>query len=329
MAKIKVVINGFCRTGRSVFKIAQNRSDIEIVAIRTNKNAEQCAYLLKHDSVYGNYAKAVGTGDKSLFVGDGIISIISDKRTARLPWGDLGVDVLIDVGCATDAAELRRHQTAGAKRVVSLSCCADFETIVMGVNDEAIDVSTDIVCGGDAVVGSVTPVIAVLDQVIGVDAAMIASVGDGCYASKSLRANRLGESDLVAATADYGRVLQAILPEISSAVGGLSICRRGYGNVGLSTVSLLLHEMSSASKVNDILAHAAREPLYNGILSVTDGELVAEDFRGNSYSATVDAGLTTLVGGRLVQVSTWYDGEWASANRLVELAVETGRYIRH
>ena len=94
-------------------------------------------------------------------------------------------------------------------------------------------------------------------------------------------------------------------------------------------MSLLLHEISSASKVNDILSHAAREPLYNGILSVTDGELVAEDFRGNSYSATVDAGLTTLVGGRLVQVSAWYDGEWASANRLVELAVETGRYIRH
>ena len=139
----------------------------------------------------------------------------------------------------------------------------------------------------------------------------------------------MGDSDLVAMAADYGQRLQAVLPNVASAVSGLAISSRQYGNVGLSTVSLLLRESIAAKKINEILTHAAREPLYNGILTVTDKELVAEDFRGNSYSSTVDAGLTTVVGERLAQVSAWYDGEWASANRLVELAAETGRYARN
>ena len=327
MVKIKVAINGFCRFGRSVFKIAQSRSDIEIAAIRTHLSAEQCAYLLKHDSIYGHYAKAIGTGDASLYVGDRIISIISDKRTTKLPWGDLGVDVLIDAGCQTDAAELRRHRTAGARRVASLSQCADFATIVIGVNDGLVNASTDIVCSGDAAISSVAPVIAALDQAVGVEAATITAAGSYHFAGSLLKTERLGDSDLVAA--DYGQRLQAVLPNVASAVSGLAISSRQYGNVGLSTVSLLLREPVAAKKINEILTHAAREPLYNGILAVTDKELVAEDFRGNSYSSTVDAGLTAVVGERLAQVSTWYDSEWASANRLVELAAETGRYARN
>ena len=322
MVKIKVAINGFCRFGRSVFKIAQSRSDIEIAAIRTHLSAEQCAYLLKHDSIYGHYAKAIGTGDR-------IISIISDKRTTKLPWGDLGVDVLIDAGCQTDAAELRRHRTAGARRVASLSQCADFATIVIGVNDGLVNASTDIVCSGDAAISSVAPVIAALDQAVGVEAATITAAGSYHFAGSLLKTERLGDSDLVAMAADYGQRLQAVLPNVASAVSGLAISSRQYGNVGLSTVSLLLREPVAAKKINEILTHAAREPLYNGILAVTDKELVAEDFRGNSYSSTVDAGLTAVVGERLAQVSTWYDSEWASANRLVELAAETGRYARN
>lgn len=329
MVKIKVAINGFCRVGRSVFKIAQSRSDIEIAAIRTHLSAEQCAYLLKHDSIYGHYAKAIGTGDASLYVGDRIIPIISDKRTTKLPWDDLGIDVLIDAGCQTDAAELRRHRTAGARRVASLSQCADFATIVMGVNDGLVNVSTDIVCSGDAAISSVAPVIATLDQAVGVEAATITAAGSYHFAGSLLKTERLGDSDLVAMAADYGQRLQVVMPNVASAVSGLAVSSHQYGNVGLSTVSLLLREPVAVKKINEILMHAAREPLYNGILAVTDKELVAEDFRGNSYSSTVDAGLTTVVGERLAQVSAWYDGEWASANRLVELAAETGRYARN
>ena len=329
MVKIKVAINDFCRVGRSVFKIAQSRSDIEIAAIRTHLSAEQCAYLLKHDSIYGHYAKAIGTGDVSLYVGDRIIPIISDKRTTKLPWYDLGIDVLIDAGCQTDAAELRRHRTAGARRVASLSQCADFATIVIGVNDGLVNASTDIVCSGDAAISSVAPVIAVLDQAVGVEAATITAAGNYHFAGSLLKTERLGDSDLVAMAADYGQRLQAVLPNVASAVGGLAISSHQYGNVGLSTISLLLREPVAAKKINEILTHAAREPLYNGILAVTDKELVAEDFRGNSYSSTVDAGLTAVVGERLAQVSAWYDYEWASANRWVELAAETGRYARN
>lgn len=288
-----------------------------------------CAYLLKHDSIYGHYAKAIGTGDASLYVGDRIIPIISDKRTTKLPWDDLGIDVLIDAGCQTDAAELRRHRTAGARRVASLSQCADFATIVMGVNDGLVNASTDIVCSGDAAISSVAPVIATLDQAVGVEAATITATGNYRFAGSLLKTERLGDSDLVVMAADYGQRLQAVLSNVASAVSGLTVSSRQYGNVGLSTISLLLREPVAAKKINEILTHAAREPLYNGILAVTDKELVAEDFRGNSYSSTVDAGLTSVVAVRLAQVSAWYDGEWASANRLVELAAETGRYARN
>ncbi|TWP17476.1 hypothetical protein EUA68_02340, partial [TM7 phylum sp. oral taxon 352] len=229
----------------------------------------------------------------------------------------------------TDAAELRRHRTAGARRVASLSQCADFATIVMGVNDGLVNASTDIVCSGDAAISSVALVIAALDQAVGVEAATITAAGSYHFAGSLLKTERLGDSDLVAMAADYGQRLQAVLPNVASAVSGLAVSSRQYGNVGLSTVSLLLRESIAAKKINEILTHAAREPLCNGILAVTDKELVAEDFRGNSYSSTVDAGLTAVVGERLAQVSAWYDGEWASANRLVELAAETGRYARN
>ena len=165
-----------------------------------------------------------------------------------------------------------------------------------------------------------------LDQAVGVEAATITATGNYHFAGSLLKTERLGDSDLVAMAADYGQRLQAVLSNVASAVSGLTVSSRQYGNVGLSTISLLLREPVAAKKINEILMHAAREPLYNGILAVTDKELVAEDFRGNSYSSTVDAGLTTVVGERLAQVSSWYDGEWASANRLVELAAETGRY---
>lgn len=316
--------------GRSVFKIANSRSDIEIVAIRTEKTPEECAYLAKHDSIYGSYAKAVNVRQDAVIVGDNNVTIVNEKSTTKLPWRKLNVDVVIDVSHHTDAAELRRHKTAGAKRVISLSRCSDFPTVVAGVNDEIVGVKTDIVCRGSAVTSSIAPILAALDEEIGIDAVTVSSVSDAQHISHSLQVNRLDESDLIAVSGEYGDAIRAVLPDADFTIDGIAIHSDDKrSKVGLSTLNILAKDDTTAGDINAILTHASHTPMFSGILSVTDNKLVAEDFRGNSYSSIVDAAMTSVVGGKLVQVSAWYDCEWSSANRLVELAVDSGRFARN
>lgn len=336
--KTRIAINGFGRIGRNAFKVAFERSDCEIVAINDLTDTRTLAHLLKHDSNYGTYQHDVSSDETHLSVNGKKIKVLAEKDPAALPWAELKIDVVIEsTGFFVDPAKARAHIDAGAKKVV-ISAPAKGEgatTIVLGVNEDKLEHAEDIVSNASCTTNCITPVAAVIEHAFGIEKAMMTTVHSYTASqklqdapSKDLREGRNAAENIVPTTTGASIAAGQALPALQGIFGGLSV-RVPTPVVSMSDFVIITKKNVTAEEVNDAFRKAAKEPYYQGILEVTDEELVSSDFIGNSHSAIVDTKLTAVVGGNMLKVVAWYDNEWGYSNRLVEVVADLGKHLHH
>ncbi len=339
----KIAINGFGRIGRNAFKIAFDRSDIEVVAINDLTDNKTLAHLLKHDSSYGEYSShdgrvhEVSFDENSITVDGKKIKTFAETDTAKLPWGELGIDVVIEsTGFFVDPAKARAHiDPAGAKKVIiSAPAKGDgADTIVLGVNDDKIKDATDIISNASCTTNCITPVMAVLETNFGIDKAMMTTVHSYTASqklqdapAKDLREARAAAENIVPTTTGASIAAAKALPALEGRFGGLSV-RVPTPVVSMSDFVVVLKRDVTVEEVKEVFKKAAALPFYQGILDVTEEELVSSDFKGNAHSCIVDLPLTAVVGGNMLKVVAWYDNEWGYSNRLVELTADVAKTI--
>lgn len=335
--KVKIAINGFGRIGRSAFKIAFDRPDIEIVAVNDLTDTKTLAHLLKHDSNYGEYQKEVSFDEQNIIVEGQKIKVLAEKDPTALPWKDMGVDVVIEsTGLFTDPSKAQAHITAGAKKVI-ISAPAKGDgsaTIVLGVNEETIDSAGEIINNGSCTTNCIAPVAAVLEAKFGIEKAMMTTIHSYTASqklqdapAKDLREARNAATNIVPTTTGASIATAQVIPTLMGVFEGLSI-RVPTPVVSIIDLVVVTKHDVTVEEVNQAFKDAAAEPFYQGILTATEEELVSSDFIGNSHSAIVDLKLTKVAGGNLVKVIAWYDNEWGYSNRLIELTADVGKKIK-
>lgn len=335
--KTKVAINGFGRIGRSAFKIAFERSDLEIVAINDLTDTKTLAYLLKHDSNYGNYQHEVSADDNGIVVNGQHIKVTAERDPAALPWGALEVDVVIEsTGRFTAKEDAELHIKAGAKRVViSGPTKSDgVDTIVLGANEANLEGATDVVSNASCTTNSIAAVMSILDGAFGIEKAMLTTVHSYTASqvlqdapAKDLREGRNAAENIVPTTTGAAVAVALTVPQLKGKFDGMSV-RVPTPVVSLSDVTILFKRNVTKEEINATLKQAAKEPFFQGILAVSEEPLVSGDYIGNSHSGIVDLLLTNVVAGNLAKVVVWYDNEWGYSNRLVELVADTGALLK-
>lgn len=327
----KIAINGFGRIGRNAFKLAFERSDIEIAAINDLTDTKTLAYLLKHDSTYGNYHREVSFNENSIIVDGKEIRVFAEKDPANLPWNQLEIDVVLEAtGLFTDPAKARAHINAGAKKVV-ISAPAKGEGakfIVLGVNEHELTREDEIISNASCTTNCIAPVMAVLEREFGIEKSMMTTVHSYTASqrlldapAKDLREARSAAENIVPTTTGAAIATAKVIPALDGKFDGLSV-RVPTPTVSLSDITAVLRRNVPKEEINEVFKRAAAEPFYQGILGITDEPLVSSDFKGNSHSCVVDLSLTNVVGGNLIKVVAWYDNEWGYSNRVVELVAD-------
>ena len=335
--KTKVAINGFGRIGRNAFKIAFERADLDIVAINDLTDTKTLAHLLKYDSNYGTYDQEVKFDDKNLIVAGQSIAVLAEKDPLKLPWKDLGIDVVIEsTGFFTKHDQLLMHITAGAKRVILSAPEKDdthHDTYVMGVNEKDLKPEHQIISNASCTTNCITPVMAVVEANFGIEKAMMTTVHSYTASqklqdapAKDLREARNAAENIVPTTTGASIAAAKALPALAGIFGGMSV-RVPTPVVSLSDFVIITKKPVTVEEVNAAFKKAAAEPYQQGILDYTEEELVSSDYIGNSHSAIVDSKLTAVIGGNMLKVVAWYDNEWGYSNRLVEMVAEAGKQV--
>ena len=331
---VKVAINGFGRIGRNALKILLDRHDVQVVAINDITDAQTLAHLLKHDSSYGTYEKKVSFGENSIIVNTREIPVYAEKDPANLPWKKLGVDVVIEsTGFFTDPAAAKAHIDAGARRVV-ISAPAKGEgakTVVLGVNEEIVSGEDVIVSNASCTTNCIAPIMKVLEEEYGIEKAMMTTVHSYTGSqrlldapAKDLREARSAAENIVPTSTGASKAAALTIPSLKDKFNGLSV-RVPTPVVSLSDITAVLKRDVTKDELVKFFKRIAKEPYYEGIIGVTEEELVSSDFIGDPHSCIVDLPLTDVVGGNMIKVVAWYDNEWGYSNRLVELAVDFGK----
>lgn len=332
----KIAINGFGRIGRNAFKIAFDRDDLEIIAVNDLTDTKTLAYLLKHDSNYGTYKHEVSSDEENIIVSGHKVRVLAEKEPSKLPWRDLGVDIVIEsTGRFTDKEGAEQHLQAGAKRVViSGPTKSDgIDTIVIGANEDNVSKATPVISNASCTTNSLGAVMAILDSEFGVEKSLLTTVHSYTASqalqdapSKDLREGRNAAENIVPTTTGAAIAVTMTLPQLKDKFDGLSI-RVPTPVVSLSDVTALLKRGVTVEEVNSVFKKAAAEPYFQGILGVSEEPLVSSDYIGDSHSGIVDLLLTKVVDGNLVKVMVWYDNEWGYSNRLVELTADVGKSV--
>jgi glyceraldehyde 3-phosphate dehydrogenase len=330
---VKVGINGFGRIGRNVFRAAHGRRDLEITAVNDITDPPTLAHLLKYDSILGNYPGTVSPDGDALTVDGTRIKVFAEKDPGNLPWRDLGIDIVIEsTGLFTDATKAKAHIERGGARKVIISAPAKNEdiTIVLGVNGERYDPKQhNVVSNASCTTNCLAPVAKVLHDSFGIVAGLMTTVHS--YTSdqrlldaphKDLRRARAAALSVIRTSTGAATAMALVMPELKGRFHGISL-RVPTPDVSLVDLSVTTRDPVSADTINEALREAAASDL-KGILAVTEDELVSADFKGNPYSAIVDAPLTMVVGDRYGKVFAWYDNEWGYSCRVVDLAVYMG-----
>jgi glyceraldehyde 3-phosphate dehydrogenase len=334
--KTRVAINGFGRIGRNAFKVAFERSDVEVVAINDLTDTKTLAHLLKHDSNYGTYQHEVTFDETNIIINGKPVKVLAEKDPAALPWADMKVDVVIEsTGFFVDPAKARAHVDAGAKKVV-ISAPAKGEgatTVVLGVNEDKLENASDIISNASCTTNCITPVAAVIESAFGIEKAMMTTVHSYTASqrlqdapAKDLREARNAAENIVPTTTGASIAAGQALPALQGIFGGMSV-RVPTPVVSLSDFVIITKRNVTVEEVNSAFKKAASEAFYQGILDVTEEELVSSDFIGNSHSCIVDLKLTAVIGGNMLKVVAWYDNEWGYSNRLVEVVADAGRLL--
>lgn len=334
---IRVAINGFGRIGRNVLRSAKQsgRTDLDFVAVNDLADNGTLAHLLKHDSVHGSYPGSVELSDEGLVVdGDGI-AVLSERDPARLPWGTMGIDVVVESTGLFRSRELAsKHLQAGARKVVISAPAQDEDiTVVLGVNHHLYDPARHhLISNASCTTNCLAPVAKVLLERFGIVRGLMTTIHaytagqavlDGPH--KDLRRARAAALSMIPTTTGAARAISLVLPELEGKLDGMAI-RVPTPDVSLVDLVAELGEDVTGGEVNDALRAAAETDLA-GILRVEEEPLVSVDFTGEPASSVIDAPSTAVMGGRLVKVLAWYDNEWGYSSRVVDLVEYVGRHL--
>lgn len=325
----RVAINGFGRIGRATFKAALDRkAQFKIVAINDLTTPENLAYLLKYDSVYGVYDREISHTEKAIVV-DGVeYPILAEKDPSKLPWKQMKVDTVIESTGLFESYEASKlHLDAGARRVVisAPTKSEEIQTFVRGVNEDKYK-DQAIISNASCTTNCLAPAMQVLNDAFGIQKSIMTTIHaytatqklvDGPDA-KDFRRGRAAAMNMSPSTTGAAVATTKVIPGLKGKFDGISI-RVPVACGSISDITMLLKENVTVEQVNDAYKKAAKHPLYKGVLTVTEEDIVSSDIIKNAYSSIVDLGSTRVVDGNLVKVLSWYDNEWGYSCRLVEM----------
>ncbi|MFC1587111.1 type I glyceraldehyde-3-phosphate dehydrogenase [Planctomycetota bacterium] len=327
---IRVGINGFGRIGRSVFRVIAKRNDIEVVGLNDLTSADVLAHLLKYDSLMGVFPGAVSSGDKTIVVDGKEIPVSSEREPGKIPWGDLGVDfVLESTGAFRTRSTIEPHITAGAKRVL-LSVPPKDEVdavVVMGVNDDTIKPDHKIISNASCTTNCLAPVAKVLHEAFGIESGLMTTVH--AYTNdqrildlvhKDLRRARTAGVNIIPTTTGAAKAVGIVYPPMKGKLNG-SALRVPVQDGSLVDLTVNFTKAVTVESINAAIK-AASEGEMKGILGYTEDPIVSSDIVGNPHSSIFDALSTMVMGDRFAKVISWYDNEWGYSVRCVDLMVK-------
>jgi glyceraldehyde 3-phosphate dehydrogenase len=324
---MRIAINGFGRIGRAFLRASKGYNEFSIVAINDLTDAKTLAHLLKYDSVHGIFKADVKAGDGSIMVDGKEIKILAMTEPEKLPWKDLGADIVIEsTGRFTDKPSASRHIDAGAKWVIISAPAKEPDiTVCMGVNEEMLDPGTHkVISNASCTTNCLAPVAKVIHNEFKIIKGLMTTIHS--YTNdqrildlphKDLRRARAAAMSMIPTTTGAAKAVGLVLPELKGKLNGLSI-RVPTPNVSLVDLVAEVSRDVTVEGVNAALKKAAEGPL-KGILQYTEDPVVSIDFNGNDHSAIVDASLTMVLEGRMAKVLAWYDNEWGYSSRLRDL----------
>jgi glyceraldehyde 3-phosphate dehydrogenase len=321
---MKIAINGFGRIGRMTLRALQNKPEIEVVAINDLTDVKTLAHLLKYDTAHGRFPGEVTAYGDAIIVNGKRISMLSEKNPEKLPWKDLGIDVVIEsTGRFTDKASAQAHINAGAKKVlITAPATGGVKTIVHGVNNELI--GDDVIYStASCTTGSIAPVLYILDKEFGIESGYMITVHaftadqnlqDAPH--KDLRRARAASYSIIPTTTGAAKAIGDVLPALKGKLDGYSY-RVPVIDASIVDLSINLKTEVSVADLNSLLKQYAETSL-KGILEYTEEQFVSSDILGNTHSSIVDGTLTKAIG-KLIKVVAWYDNEVGISNRIAEL----------
>jgi glyceraldehyde 3-phosphate dehydrogenase len=333
---IKIAINGFGRIGRNILRamVENNRRDLQLVAINDLGSVETNAHLFKYDSVHGRFNGDVKIEGDSMDVGHGPFKVLAEKDPSKLPWGDLGVDVVMEcTGIFSDREQAAVHLKAGAKKVmVSAPSKGADATIVYGVNHDKLQPSHQVISNASCTTNCLAPVAKVLNDLCGIQSGFMTTIH--AYTNdqrildlphKDLHRARAAALSMIPTSTGAAKAVGLVLPELAGKLDGVSI-RVPVPNVSAVDLKFIPARQTTVAEINSAMERATQQEL-KGILTVTKEPLVSVDFNHDPHSATFDLGQTHIVDGRLVRVLAWYDNEWGFSSRMCDTAVAFGKLI--
>jgi glyceraldehyde 3-phosphate dehydrogenase len=332
---IRVAINGFGRIGRLTLRAAleSGRKDLEFVAINDLGSVDMNALLLQRDTTHGPFAKKVRTTATGINAGNGVMKVFAERDPENLPWGKLGIDVVLEcTGIFTKREMAEKHLKAGAKKVlISAPASGEDLTVVYGVNDQKLRKSHTIVSNASCTTNCLAPVASVLHKAFGVQQGYMTTIhaytGDqrilDTLHGDPRRARAAGQS-MIPTSTGAAKAVGLVLPELNGKLDGTSI-RVPTPNVSVIDFTFIPKKKTTIDAVNKAVVKAANSNRLKGILNINDQPLVSSDFNHDPASSTFDVTQTQVVDGKLVRVVSWYDNEWGFSNRMLDTAAAMGK----
>jgi glyceraldehyde 3-phosphate dehydrogenase len=324
----KIGINGFGRIGRSVFRILSNRNDVQVVAINDLFENQQLVYLLKYDSVMRVFPKEVTADDDFMYVDGQKIAMTAERDPAQIPWGKLGVDIVVEsTGVFTKKEQLQKHLQGGAKKVILTVPASDEidATIVIGVNDDTLKPEHKLVSNASCTTNCLAPIAKILHERFGIEEGFVTTVhaytNDQRLADvphKDFRRSRAAAQNIIPTTTGAARAVGKVMPELKGKLDGMAM-RVPVPDGSIVDLVARLKAKPDAAAVNAAIREAAATENLQAIVEYSEVALVSTDIIGNPHSSIFDALSTHADGDGYVKVVAWYDNEWGYSNRVVDL----------
>lgn len=325
---IKIAINGFGRIGRVVFREMMKRGNFDIVAINDLTDPKTLAHLLKYDSVHGKFDGTVEVVEGGFVVNGKEIKVFAERDPRNLPWGDLGVDIVIEsTGVFRNKEKAMPHIEAGAKKVIiTAPAKGDVDlTVVLGVNDELLSKDHVVVSNASCTTNSIAPVVKVLNDKFGIKSGLLTTVHSFTNDQRvldlphsDLRRARAAAVNIIPTTTGAAKAVGIVIPELQGKLDGMAI-RVPTPDGSITDLTVVVEKATTAEEVNAVMKEAS-ETYLKGILGYNEEMIVSSDIVGTTFAGIFDATLTKVMDGTLVKVASWYDNEYGYSSRVVDLA---------
>jgi glyceraldehyde 3-phosphate dehydrogenase len=326
---VRVGINGFGRIGRNLFRAAHSQgADIEWVAVNDLTDSKTLAHLLKYDSILGPYPGTIEVTDEGILVDGKLLKVLAERDPANLPWGDLGVDVVVEsTGFFTKREAAAKHLDAGAKKVIiSAPASGEDITVVLGVNFDKYDKDAHhVISNASCTTNCLAPFAKVVNDAIGIKHGLMTTIH--AYTAdqnlqdaphSDLRRARAAAVNLVPTSTGAAKAVGLVLPELNGKLHGFAV-RAPIPTGSMVDLTFVAERATSVDEINELFQSKADTGNLTGVLQYTTDPIVSSDIVTNPFSSIVDGGLTSVMEGTLVKVVSWYDNEWGYSNRLVDL----------